>query len=155
MAVLLLARPGWAAGCLKDPGDGDAAQIRAVRAEIEATCLCSTYDGSKGWAHGDYVKAAKAVIKDAVGRGALRKQCQGTVTKYYSRSCCGYAPAMHAMPCIKTCTKSGTVSCSIKKTMKSDGVTLTQSCVDGPRTPRKCVRATRTVSTPPTPMTTW
>jgi hypothetical protein len=129
VAVLLLPRPGGAVvRCLKDPGD--AAQIRAVRAQIEAECICSTYDGSKGAAHLDYLKEAKAIIKDAIAHGALRTQCRATVTAYYKSSSCGYAPAVHAMPCIKT-TNRGKVSCAVKTTMKKDGVTPTKNCVDG------------------------
>lgn len=41
---------------------GDAAQIRAVRQQIDAACPCASFDGSLGKTRGSYGKCAKEVI---------------------------------------------------------------------------------------------
>lgn len=118
----------------------DATQIRALRALVDGTCVCSNFDGSKGKAHGDYVKCAVAIInaQAAVPPGNLRTQCKGTVKKFYAKSTCGMTPALHAVPCIKTVNNSGKVICTIRPTTKcTNGATFTQlacpaytACID-------------------------
>ncbi len=98
----------------------DASQIRAVRILVDAACVCSSFDGSKGKTHGDYVKCAAGVINRQIP-GALRKQCGGTVKKFYAKSACGMKSALHAAPCIQKNGKTGKISCSIKPTTKTDG----------------------------------
>lgn len=109
----------------------DLTQIAAVRESIAAMCPCSSFDGSTGHAHVDYVKCVKGPIANTVGAGHLRKQCTGTVTKYYSASTCGLPPNQPAAPCITKST-SGSVKCAIKPTAKCKatacpGVT---TCID-------------------------
>jgi hypothetical protein len=97
-----------------DPA-GDAAQISAVRAVIDAACACSGFDGSKGKTHVNYVKCAKDIITAQTPTN-LRPQCTGTVKKFYSNSTCGVNPMLHVAPCVRKSQKSGAVTCSIKST---------------------------------------
>jgi len=143
LVTLVVSVPLYAVPCLgaaktcltgSDPSAAaDAAQINAVRSLIDATCVCTNFDGSQGKAHSDYVKCAATIIKAQVAAspGKLRSQCTGTVTKFYAQSTCGMNPAVHAVPCIKTVTKSGRVSCAIKATTKKDGVTASGQCTNG------------------------
>jgi len=111
--------PCWAAAktCLTgtDPAvAGDLAQIAVVRTSIDSTCPCSSFDGSKGKAHGDYVKCAKGAIASSVATSQLRKQCKATVSAYYSNSSCGIPASQGKQPCVKRVSASGKVSCAIK-----------------------------------------
>lgn len=110
----------------------DAAQINAVRNLIDVACPCADFDGTTGRKHSDYVRCARVAISEQVAFGdRLRSQCIGTTTRIYSHSTCGLNPALHAQPCVKRHTASGKVSCSIKPTTRSDGVTPQSSCNDG------------------------
>jgi hypothetical protein len=109
----------------------DPAQIAAVRESVDATCSCSSFDGSKGHKHADYVKCAKGVIADAVTASNLRKQCKGTVTTYYSLSTCGTVTTPPVAPCITTNAK-GIAKCAIKPTTKCKGTACPDftTCID-------------------------
>jgi polyhydroxybutyrate depolymerase len=111
----------------------DFAQISRVRDLVDAACVCSSFDGSPGKTHGDYVRCASPIIKAqaAVPPGTLRSQCVRTVKRFYTQSTCGRNPNLHARPCIKTRTATGKVSCTIKPTTKSDGFTPSDRCVSG------------------------
>src|SRR5262249_52514704 len=69
----------------------DFAQISAVRELVDAACVCSSFDGSAGKTHHDYVACANAIIKAqaAIPPGNLRSQCTRTVKRFYSQSTCG------------------------------------------------------------------
>lgn len=119
--------PAWAGKltCLTgtDPAVAvDAAQIAAMRAQVEAVCPCADYDGSPGKTHGPYMSCVGASISDGVASGHLRRQCRATVKKYYSISTCGVPASKDVVPCIRK-TAAGTVSCAIKPTAQ---------CVDSP-----------------------
>ncbi len=115
----------------------DAAQITAVRGLIDAGCVCSSYDGSSGKTHKDYVKCAAAIIATQADAQALRPQCKTTVKKYYVNSTCGTNPQLHAEPCIQTSRKSGKITCAIKSRTKKDGVTPAKRvCTDTARVRR-------------------
>ncbi|MBI3783467.1 MAG: hypothetical protein HY270_08695, partial [Deltaproteobacteria bacterium] len=75
---------------------GDVAQIIAVRNMIDASCICSSFDGTAGKKHANYVKCAADIItaQAAVPPGNLRSQCKGTVKKFYAQSTCGLNPAV-------------------------------------------------------------
>ena len=105
----------------------DGAQIADGCDLVSAACPCASYDGTKGHAHGDYVKCAKTVIKAQVPSG-LRDQCVGTMKKIYGKSSCGTSPSSHVQPCVKRVAKSGAVSCVLKKTTQKDGVTPVDGC---------------------------
>jgi len=99
----------------------DRSQITSVRAEIDAQCPCSSFDGSSGKTHPKYVTCANGVIREQVNAGTLRTQCKATVKKYYSASTCGLPVSKGMVPCIKK-TAAGKVTCAIKPSA---------SCVDG------------------------
>lgn len=128
-AVVASSATAYAAGsttCLtgNDPSvSNDAAQIAAVRLLIEQACVCANFDGSKGKTHGNYIQCTIAIInaQSASTPSNLRKQCKGTVKRMYQRSTCGMNPALHEVPCIRTMTTSGAVSCAILPTTKPDG----------------------------------
>jgi len=98
----------------------DLTQILAVRAAVDASCVCASFDGSPGKTHTQYVACTSNVINTQVGAGNLRTQCKATVKKYYSTSTCGVPASKDEAPCIKT-TTSGRVSCSIKSTAHCTG----------------------------------
>lgn len=109
----------------------DPTQIAAVRVSIDSSCLCNSFDGSKGHKHADYVKCAKGVIGAAAKATQLRTQCKATVTKYYSVSTCGLLADPPSAPCITKSTK-GVVKCAIKPTAKCKGTVCSgfTTCVD-------------------------
>jgi hypothetical protein len=109
----------------------DAQQIRAVRKMVDATCVCSSFNGSPGHTHIRYVACATDVINAQVAAAHLRTRCKGTVTTFYRNSTCGMNPALHTEPCIKTVTESGKVTCTIKATTKKDGSTPSGQCTNG------------------------
>lgn len=97
-----------------DPGvAADAGQIAAVRALIDAACVCASFDGSTRKTHAKYASCAAGVIRSEVSTGQLRTPCKRTVKKYYSTSTCGVPASKDVVPCITT-TAAGRVSCSIK-----------------------------------------
>ncbi len=139
LGSLVLPALSWAATktCLTgaDPSvAADAGQIAAVRAQVDMTCVCASFDGSPGKTHGKYVSCTRSVINGQAIAGQLRNQCKATVKKYYSTSTCGKPASKNEAPCIKT-TAAGKVSCSIQPTgrcaesgrVACTGVTM---CVD-------------------------
>jgi len=100
----------------------DLSRITAVRAQVDAQCPCSSFDGSSGKSHRKYVTCANGVIKEQVSAGTLRTQCKATVKKYYSASTCGQPASKGMVPCIKK-TAAGKVTCAIKPSAR---------CVDRP-----------------------
>ena len=135
LGVVLRSTPSAAAAkpdaCLTatDPtlAAGDFVQISGLRESISGTCPCSSYDGSRGKTHGAYVRCANTIIRADAAK--LRPPCVRTVKRYYAQSTCGRNPALHAQPCIKKRSDSGAVSCTVKATTKSDGVTPNDQCV--------------------------
>jgi hypothetical protein len=111
---------------------GDTDQIRMLRASIDATCACSSFDGGKGKTHGDYVNCARSLIDAAQQSSHLRKQCKSAVKKVYVSSTCGMNVVLHAAPCVSTSLVTQKVTCSVKPTTKNDGVTSTNACADRP-----------------------
>jgi hypothetical protein len=134
-AGLYGATPAWGGKttCLTgtDPVVGnDAAQITAVRAVVEGACPCVSYDGSSGKTHAKYTKCARLTITSEVGLGHLRKQCKGTMNKYYSKSTCGVVASKAVLPCVKK-NAAGKVSCAIKPSTKCVTTTCDfRSCID-------------------------
>lgn len=117
---------------------GDAAQIAATRALIDAACPCGDFDGSPGKTRGNYGKCAATVIASQAGASMLRPQCEATVKKLTLLSTCGADPSKQAAPCIRTTTSSGKVKCTIKPASRCTGsggstsVACTEhtSCID-------------------------
>jgi Protein of unknown function (DUF1566) len=101
---------------------GDSEQIAAVRALTDSICPCTNFDGSAGKTHGNYVSCTGGVINTQTNLGLLRKQCKGTVKKYYSASTCGVSASEDRVPCVKK-SAAGKVTCAIKPSTK---------CVDNP-----------------------
>lgn len=186
LLVLAVLAPGaaWAGKktCLTgtDPEvAGDAAQIVAVRAAVDADCPCALYDGSsKNLTHAKYVGCVAARIGTEAAMGRLRTSCKSTVKSQYAKSTCGYAPTSSKAPCIKT-TTTGKVSCAIKSAEKCLGLsgkyaqvacTAFASCIDaadtngdliiaGPADDGTCMPAptpvpTETPGATPTPVAT-
>ena len=123
LAPFLVPTVCWAAAtsCLTGPAPevaSDPSQIAAVRTLIDSTCPCASYDGSAGKTHGQYVTCANNVIKGQVKAGNLRTKCTATVKKYYVTSTCGLSPSRSAVPCIKTSTTNGKVTCTIASAAK-------------------------------------
>jgi len=102
----------------------DFAQIKAVRALVDAACNCADFDGSKGKTHLSYVACAMKVIKGQIPAN-LRSRCKIGVGRYYARSTCGTNPMLHARPCIQTSVTTGKLACAIRATTRRDGVTAT------------------------------
>lgn len=107
--------------CLRgsDPSvAGDPAAITTVRAAVDAACPCTTFDGSAGKTHADYLRCAAAVIaaqlQTATPAGPLRKQCSSTVKKMYTRSTCGTAVSAQLVPCVRRLFTRPKVDCSIR-----------------------------------------
>jgi len=136
LVVVLVPGVSWAAAktCLTGTAPevaADPAQIAAVRTQIDSTCACASFDGSAGKTHGSYVSCVNATIKSQVQTGNLRTQCQATVKKYYSTSTCGVLPSLGAVPCIRTSSTSGKVTCAIAPAAKcvgQRGVTSYTAC---------------------------
>ena len=116
----------------------DSTDIRAVRALIDASCVCANFDGSKKKTHVNYVACAANVIKTEAAAGHLRTECKGTVRVYYSNSTCGVNPSMQVEPCISTSVKSGKISCAIKPTKKRNGTPSTACASTVPTTRVLC-----------------
>lgn len=110
---------------------GDISQIATVRAAVDTTCPCASFDASSGKTHAAYVKCAKAVVATSVSGGSLRKQCAGTVTKDYATSICGIPSARGVVPCIAK-SASGQVTCAIKSSAQCSGVACPgfTTCID-------------------------
>jgi hypothetical protein len=102
----------------------DAGQLAAVRTLVDQACPCASFDGSPGKTHAAYGNCAKNEIALAVSNANLRKQCKGTVTKYYAKSTCGFPASQHKELCVKKSLSSGKVTCAIKPSL--------QKCVDSP-----------------------
>ncbi len=111
--------PVVAAGvsCLADAGD--AAQLDALRDVVETTCPCSAFTGMPDQGRRDYLKCAKAVVKNAVSGGGLPSRCKAAATYPISKSICGYPPTKPRVPCIRT-SKSGKVSCKVTSPVSCD-----------------------------------
>lgn len=122
----------------------DAAQIRAVRALVDAACACSSFDGSRGRTRGDYVRCAADIISAQVDAAGLRSRCKRTVKTYYSKSTCGRFPNLHTQPCVQRSLRSGKVKCVVRPTTKSDGTTPSSSCTDRPGTATRVTCPTHT-----------
>ena len=88
-------------------GCTDAAAVAATRAQVAATCDCST-----AASHGAYVRCATHVIKAAVKAGSLAKACRASVRGCAAKSTCGKAGFV---TCCRT-TATGRQTCSIKRT---------------------------------------
>jgi len=119
LALLLAPAGAWAGAltCLTGTDSsvaGDLSQIQAVRASINSACVCASFDGSPGKTHSSYVKCANGVISTSVAASKLRKQCTGTVTKYYSVSTCGFPASQNKEPCLKKTLSNGKITCAIK-----------------------------------------
>jgi hypothetical protein len=112
--------PAWAAAkCLDNPGDpGD---IAAARAQIDGSCLCPLFDGTKGKKHQDYFRCAKQIIVARIGSGQLRQLCSARVRKFYDRSACGFVLDKFEAPCVVTNSTNGRVSCIIEKQDRCHG----------------------------------
>jgi hypothetical protein len=138
VSVMMLMAPAlcWAGAktCLTgtDPEvASDPAQIRTVRQLVHDGCVCSSYDGSTGKKHADYLKCALQIIKAQATALNLRTPCKASVLLSFARSTCGKNPALHSVACIKTSSKTGAVTCAIASTTKKDGSTPSGGCTDG------------------------
>ncbi|MFM7142706.1 MAG: Ig-like domain repeat protein, partial [Alphaproteobacteria bacterium] len=109
---------------------GDAQRIRSVRALIDTSCVCAWFDGSFGRTSTNYMKCAFGVIDAETTRGTLRGECRGTMRTWYAQSTCGRAASSNAQPCIKTATKGGKITCTVKSTTRSDGTTPVSNCTN-------------------------
>ncbi len=112
----------------------DVAQIAALRRLIDSSCVCSSFDGSEGKAHRDYVACATDIIRAQAESSTanLRAACVGTVTQIYKQSTCGTDPSLNAVPCLRISKSNGNVACSIKATTRKDGITASRRCSDNP-----------------------
>jgi len=138
IVLMLLHGPALAKAATKtcltgtDPSvANDLAEIAAVRAAIDATCPCSSYDGSVGHTHTNYVGCATQTIHVQIAAGNLRTQCLTTVKADYSASTCGVPAAKGDAPCI-TKRASGKVTCAIKPVAKCRAVACPSftTCID-------------------------
>lgn len=133
IVLLCAAAPAWAGKttCLTGSAPevaGDRDAIGAVRALVDGSCDCATFDNSPGKTHADYLRCARDILQTEVAAGHLRKACSATVKSLLARSICGDNPSLHRLPCVKKTTSGGAVSCSIKPTTKKDGVTSVTTC---------------------------
>jgi polyvinyl alcohol dehydrogenase (cytochrome) len=72
----------------------DAAALAQVRAAVEASCACASFDGTGGHRHENYVHCAQRVLRAAVRAGALRRQCQQRAAQTARLSTCGRPSAV-------------------------------------------------------------
>lgn len=98
----------------------DLTQITAIRTLIDATCVCSSFTGSRGHTHASYVACARSIVNAQALATNLRPQCKRTVTAYYRHSTCGRNPGQQWAPCVGPRTK-GRVGCTIKLTANCFG----------------------------------
>jgi hypothetical protein len=123
MAALVLgayeAEPAWAVACLDDAGD--AAQVEAARAAVDASCKCF---GTTS--HGEYVRCASSIVRQRVEMMLLRKECQGTAKRIYATSVCG-RDLKRATPgrgprvaCVSQKVSSGEIDCAIRPIYSCD-----------------------------------
>jgi hypothetical protein len=91
------------ADCGDDPGD--AADVAATRADIEATCSCAS-----AMNHAEYVRCAFGVIRAHVGANMLGSECVKPIRRCATRSTCGRPGAV-------TCCKVGAPRprCAVKR----------------------------------------
>lgn len=101
---LVLASVTAEAACGDAPGD--AAQVTAARAAIDATCPCDGFVR-----HSDYVKCARLVLAGRANAGQLNPACRGQVERCAARSTCGRAGAV---TCCRTNSRNKT-RCAIKR----------------------------------------
>lgn len=111
----------------------DPVQIRTVRQIVHDTCDCSSYDGTKGKKHADYLTCALQVIRDQSSLGNLREQCKPKVLLSFAQSTCGRNPKLHSVACIRRNNKTGAVACGIASTTRANGRTPSAGCTDGKR----------------------
>ena len=107
--VLLGTSAHAATKCLDDAGD--AAQITATRAAVDAACGCFEFAKSS-----EYKKCAAGIVKAQADASLLRKECTGTVKKIYANSVCGRKIGSKgpAVPCVADNSFNGKVTCAIK-----------------------------------------
>ncbi len=128
LALALIAipsAPAWAGKttCLTGTNPevaGDLAAINALRAQIEAACVCADFDGTAGKKTGDYKRCVKLKLLEAVAFDDLRRQCRSVVSKVYRATTCGRAPTPTnpRVACVERREKSGRVKCKIKTESK-------------------------------------
>jgi hypothetical protein len=124
-------------GCDPAPGDacdeggsapGDAIAVVGVRAAIEATCPCATFDGPRGHTHAAYVHCARRVLGTSIATDRLRTRCRRRSVRDIAQSTCG---------------RPGTVVCCETRPSTRCLVVPTAACAStGQRTRTGCLPAT-------------
>jgi hypothetical protein len=104
MLVMIAAADGAAARCGDGPGD-DAA-VAAARADIAASCGCST-----ATSRADFLDCARGVALARVAQGTLPATCRSTVLRCASHSTCGRPGAV---TCCRT-NAQGKTRCSVAR----------------------------------------
>jgi outer membrane protein assembly factor BamB len=89
---------GGTPGCDPSPDDrcdeggsapADARALAAARAASESACPCAAFDGTRGRAHGDYVRCVHRALGKTVAAGALRARCRRQSERDAAQSTCG------------------------------------------------------------------
>src|SRR6185503_1458083 len=89
---------------------GDAAQVAAVRADVESRCPCAA-----ATSRADHVACVAGVAGEAVASGQLRRRCRSAVVRCAMRSTCG-RPGF--VTCCRT-TADGDRKCRIRSSSES------------------------------------
>lgn len=90
----------------------DAADLAAVRAQVEAACPCANFSDPTRKKHLDYALCIQKAVRAAAQAGALRGPCRQVAIDRSANTTCGF-PDDRWKPCIRT-TPSGLVKCGIK-----------------------------------------
>ncbi len=113
-----------------DPGGVDLAGVATVRALVDGACAC---DGFRR--HGEYVRCARAVARDAARADLIPRGCRSFVTRIYARSICGFNASGFIgprVPCITLRSATGKVICRVRSALRCgnrlDGRVQQQAC---------------------------
>lgn len=122
LSAALLALPAWAGAACRAGDDAlaDERALATLRADLDESCPCESYDGSAGKNRRDYRICAGDVIDAARESGTLRDECVGTVRDLIDGSTCG----TDQVACATLAgTKSPRVSCRVTAASSCRSVT--------------------------------
>jgi len=122
LSAALLALPAWAGAACRagDEALADERAITTLRADLDESCPCDSYDDSAGKNRRDYRICAGDVIDAARESGALRDDCVATVRDLIEGSTCG----TDQVACATLAgTKSPRVSCRVTAASSCRSVT--------------------------------
>jgi predicted dienelactone hydrolase len=68
---------------------GDERALASLRTSTESTCPCATFTGAPGMGRAAYQSCARGVLRDALAKASLRRQCKLAATRTNRGAVCG------------------------------------------------------------------